>query len=130
MESDKLIGKLVMWILLLQEYDFEVIHRAGITNLDADRLSRNPNYLDENLIGARWHGDCDREAVPSWHASAYLTLFSTTTVEILILGSDNETNRPQINANIWEDLPILHKLQQGTFPLPISAIVAILASSP
>ena len=55
MESDKLIGKLATWALLLQDYDFEVVHRAGITNLDANGLSRNPSPSNEDLTGARWH---------------------------------------------------------------------------
>ena len=36
MESNKLTDKLVMWALSLHEYDFEVMHRIGITNLDAN----------------------------------------------------------------------------------------------
>ena len=53
MESDKLIGKLTRWVLLLQKYDFEVLHRDGITNLDVDGLSRNPSPSDEDLTKAR-----------------------------------------------------------------------------
>ena len=45
MESDKLTGKLARWALLLQEYDFEVVHKAGLQNLDADGLSCNPSLL-------------------------------------------------------------------------------------
>ena len=52
-KSDKLTSKLAIWVLLLQEYDFEVVHCAGITNLDADGLSRNPSPSDEDLIGTR-----------------------------------------------------------------------------
>ena len=74
-KSDKFTAKLTRWVLLLQKYDFEVVHRAGITNLDAYRLSRNLNPSDEDLTGAMWHGDCDREAVPGWHVVAYLTIF-------------------------------------------------------
>ena len=84
MESDKLTSKFARWVLLLQEYDFEVVHRVGNTNLDADGFSCNPSPLDEDLTGVRWHGDCDREAVRGWHATTYLTLFSGAAVEVLI----------------------------------------------
>ena len=87
MELDKLTGKLA-------------VHRAGITNVDADGLSRNPSPSDEDLTGARWHGDCDREAVTSWHMIAYLNLFSGATVEVPIQGSNDETDRPQAIADI------------------------------
>jgi hypothetical protein len=121
-ESDKLTDKLVRWALLLQEYEFEVVHHVGITNLDADGFSRNPSPSDEDLTGAMWHGNCDREAVPGWHSVACVTLFSGTTVKVPIQSSDDETNRPQAIANIHEDLPVLHNLHQGTFPFSTSAM--------
>ena len=77
-----------------------MLHRARIINLDADGLSCNPSPSDGNLIGARWHGGCNREAVPSWHAVAYLTLFSGATVKVPIQGSDDETDRLQAIADI------------------------------
>lgn len=63
MELDKLPSKLARWALLLQKYDFKVVHWAGITNLDADGLSCNPSALEEDLTRAIWHRDCDREAI-------------------------------------------------------------------
>ena len=51
MESDKLTNKLITWALLLHEYDFEVMHHHEITNMDVDRLSRNPSLSDEDLTG-------------------------------------------------------------------------------
>ena len=92
MESDKLHGKLAKWALLLQQYDCEVIHRAWITNLDVNGLSRNPSPLNEDLTGAKWHGDCDREAIPGWHAAAYFIIFSGAAIEVLIQSSNDETN--------------------------------------
>ena len=82
----------------------------------------NPSPSDEDLTEARWHGDCDREKVPGWHAAVYLTLFSSAAVEVPIHGSDDETDRPQVIWDIWKDLPVLHKLQHGTFLLCTSAI--------
>ena len=79
--------------------------------MDVDGLSRNSSPSDEDLIGAMWHGDCDREAVPGWHVAAYLILFSGASVEIPIQSSDDETDRPQAIVDIWEDLPVLHKFQ-------------------
>jgi hypothetical protein len=40
MESGKLMGKLARWVLILQEYDFQVVHRPGVANLDANALAR------------------------------------------------------------------------------------------
>ena len=33
-------GRLARWALLLQQYDFDIIHRAGVSNGNADALSR------------------------------------------------------------------------------------------
>jgi hypothetical protein len=41
MESNKLTEKLGHWALMLMEYNFKVVHRAGLVNMDADGLSYN-----------------------------------------------------------------------------------------
>jgi hypothetical protein len=64
MELDKLIGKLARWALIFQEYDFQVVHKPGVTNFDADGLSWNPCTSQEHDTGARWHGEVDEEMVP------------------------------------------------------------------
>ena len=63
-DSDKLTSKLARWALMLQEYQFQVVHRAGLVNLDADGLSRNPCPSQQDTTGARWHGEIDEEMVP------------------------------------------------------------------
>jgi hypothetical protein len=80
MQSDKLTGKLARWALILQEYDFQVVHRPGVTNLDADGLSRNPCTSQEDDIGARGHGEVDEEMVPGWHASTFCAYWVWTLI--------------------------------------------------
>ncbi len=74
MEFDKLTRKLAQWALILQEYDFHVVHKPGVANLDANGLNRNPCTSKEDDTGARWHGEVDEEVVPGWHASTFLCL--------------------------------------------------------
>jgi len=74
MESDKLTGKLAQWAFILQEYDFEVVHKPEVANLNADGLSRNPCTSQEDNTGARWHGEVNEKMVPGWYASAFLCL--------------------------------------------------------
>jgi hypothetical protein len=78
MENNKLTGKLARWALILQEYEFTVVHCAGQLNQDTDSLSCNPCISEEDLTVARWHGGEDQEVVPGWHASAYLCMLIDT----------------------------------------------------
>jgi hypothetical protein len=50
MTNDKLIGKLVCWVLIFQEYEFKVIHRLGITHQDVDTMSRKPFTTFEDFL--------------------------------------------------------------------------------
>jgi len=49
MTNDKLIGKLARWAHILQEYEFKVIHRPGITHQNADTMSRRPLTTSEDF---------------------------------------------------------------------------------
>ncbi|OAE22564.1 hypothetical protein AXG93_731s1070 [Marchantia polymorpha subsp. ruderalis] len=72
MESDKLTCKFALWVFILWEYDFQVMHRPEVANLDADGLNRNLSTSYEYDNGAKWHGDVDEEMISGWHASYYL----------------------------------------------------------
>jgi hypothetical protein len=74
MEFDKLTRKLAQWAFILQEYDFQVVHRPRVVNLDVDGLSRNRCISQEDDTGAKWHGKVDEKMVIGWHASAFLCL--------------------------------------------------------
>ena len=105
----------------LVTYDFK-LHLRVHDHTNADGLSRNPSFSNKDLTRARWHGDCDQEVVPGWHAAANLTLFYSVVIEIPIHGSHDEIDRPRANADIQEDLHVLLKIQQGTFPSSILAM--------
>ncbi len=60
------------WAFIRQTYNFDIVHRVGRVNQDADGLSRNPNSSEEDTIGAKWHGKMDLEAIPRCHAFAYM----------------------------------------------------------
>jgi len=46
--------------------------------LDANGLSCNHSASEDDLTRAKLHEDCDREAIPRWHAVAYFTLMSSS----------------------------------------------------
>lgn len=62
MTNESLRGKLARWALILQEFDFDIQHRSGVTHQDADGLSRNPLSTQEDSTGARQ--DLDTAGVP------------------------------------------------------------------
>jgi len=41
---------LIRWRIKLEEYDYEIIHRAGKGNTNADGLSRNPITNDSKTL--------------------------------------------------------------------------------
>jgi len=73
MTNDKLTSKLARWVLILQEYEFKVIHRPGITHLNADTMSRRPLTTFEDFSEVKQ----DFDQIPTIHvseASSYLAL--------------------------------------------------------
>ncbi len=53
MTNDKLTGKVTRWALILQEYEFKVIHRPGITHQNADTMSWRPLITSEKFSEAK-----------------------------------------------------------------------------
>jgi hypothetical protein len=93
MESDKLIGKLARWALMLMEYDFKVVHRVGLVNMDADGLSRNPVSSQMDATGARWHVDDGEDSLLGWHCSTFLcvlVMHGDTTEEATVATIDHQ----------------------------------------
>jgi len=53
MTNDKLTSKLAHWALILQEYEFKVIHRPCITHHNVDTMSRRPFTTSEDFSKIR-----------------------------------------------------------------------------
>jgi len=52
------------WALILQEYNFDIVHRAGRVNWDANGLNKNPSTNKEDTTKAHWHGDINLDTIP------------------------------------------------------------------
>jgi len=50
MTNDKLIGKLIHWAFILQEYEFKVIHQPSITHQNTNTMSRRPFITSEDFL--------------------------------------------------------------------------------
>ncbi|XP_040963884.1 uncharacterized protein [Gossypium hirsutum] len=110
-----LIGKkeakprLIRWILLLQEFDFEIWDKKGCENLVADHLSRLPiptddtplkdNFPDENLFSAN--------AVHPWYADI-VNYLVTGTILSELPRSRKDKIKKDARYYIWDD-PYLWK---------------------
>jgi hypothetical protein len=117
MESNKLIGKLTRWALILMEYDFKVVHRAGLVNMDVDGLSRNPIPSQADAIGTRWHVEDGKDSLPGWHCSTFLCLLAihgdTTgeaTVAMVDVDGGDESGGVK---DIFEDEDVMLYLKAG-----------------
>ncbi len=133
MESNKFTRKLARWALILQEYDFQVVHRPKVANLDADGLSRNPCISQEDNTRARWHGKVDEEMVLGWHALAFLCLLgvnSSMEGHVTSYSSqrvDGQSLDPEVgdgNTNhhdVHDDTLVLEFLRTSMVPSMVSA---------
>jgi hypothetical protein len=73
MTNDKLTGKLACWALILQEHEFEVIHRPSITHQNVDTMLQRPFTTFENFLETKQNFD-QILAVHVSYASSYLAL--------------------------------------------------------
>jgi len=53
MTNDKLIGKLARWVLILQEYEFKVIHEPSTTHQNPNTMLQKPLTTFENFSETR-----------------------------------------------------------------------------
>ena len=116
MTNDKLTGKLARWALILQEYDFDVVHKAGTAHLDTDGISRNPAISSADDSGARQDG-CTNQ--PDWESAGqvvvYLGLLSDGRPQTEDT-SQAEAVFPQLGGDVWGDTQVMRYLQEGKLP--------------
>ena len=116
MTNDKLTGKLARWALILQEYDFDVVHKAGTAHLDTDGISRNPAISSADNSGARQDG-CTNQ--PDWESAGqvvvYLGLLSDGRPQTEDT-SQAEAVFPQLGGDVWGDTQVMRYLQEGKLP--------------
>jgi hypothetical protein len=135
MTNEKLIGKLARWALILQEYDFEVIHRAGLQNLNADGLSRNPlestedngvrqdhdrvpvSSLEYDLGGVIEEAWVPTPTVAPQAASRWLV----GTLPPLVVPLSVAAGRV-VSVDVWSDAPLLYFLKHRQHEPALSAI--------
>jgi hypothetical protein len=107
MTNNKLTGKLAHWAFILQEYEFKVIHRLGITHQNVNTMSRKPFTTSKDLLEARQDFD-QISTVHVSYASSYLALLQCNLVEHPIV-------------HIWEDLDTLSFFHHGEYPPQITS---------
>ena len=84
MNSRTLTGQHARWALCMQDFDFTIKHRPGVTHQNADTLSRFPLPTTEDGTGARMDEDEDEEEHTTGQASALLCRIGRTTTAITL----------------------------------------------
>jgi hypothetical protein len=127
MESNQFTRKLARWAFIQQKYHFDIIHKPGRVNRDADGLNQNPSSNEDDTIKTHWHGDVDLEVVPKWHASAYLyTLLgcSRDVPHTSVDDGDPHDVDMELKGNgaldIYDDASILAYLQESEVPIGLT----------
>ena len=72
--SNKLTGKHARWAIILQEYDFKIVHRPGLKHANADVCLRLPlpTTVDNGALRDHDAGENDRtDAVVAWSAEVW-----------------------------------------------------------
>jgi hypothetical protein len=102
---------------MMMEYDFNVVHRAGLVNMDADALSRNPVSSQADATGARWHVEEGEDSLPGWHCFVFLCLLvmnEDTTGEATVAMVDADDGEESGGAkDIFEDVDVMKYLKDG-----------------
>lgn len=97
-------GRLARWSLLLQAYDFTITHRPGVTNQNADSLSRR-EYDGVQTPAPNIHDDDEDEII----ATVQTPLSSNGT------DASTLTNTDQMSAKLLPNSPTVQKSSSNQF---------------
>ena len=117
MTNDKLTGKVARWALILQEYDFDVVHKAGTAHLDTDGISRNPAISSTDNSGARQDGCTNPTRLGECRASGCLSGAAQRRAP-----ADRRyqpRRKPYSRSwggDVWGDTQVMRYLQEGKLP--------------
>jgi hypothetical protein len=125
MTSEKLTGMHARWASILQEYDVDIQHRAGVTHGDADGLSRNPLPSEEDRTDARMHHDSLVTSVTA--GLALLACLGAEAIEAAAsqpeFGGTEKDGNPQAtesraanstSCDVWQDIATIANLRTGS----------------
>jgi hypothetical protein len=102
---------------MLMEYNFKVICRAGLVNIDADGLSRNPVPSQVDATSASWRVEDGKDSLPVWHCSTFLCLLvmhGNTTEDATVATEDGDRREESRGAkDIFEDVDVMKYLKEG-----------------
>jgi hypothetical protein len=102
---------------MLMEYDFKVVHKAGLVNMDANGLSRNPIPSQADATGARWYVEDGEDSLPGWHCFSFLCLLAMhgdTTGEATVAIVDADGGEESGGAkDIFENEDVMLYLKAG-----------------
>ena len=119
--NNKLTGKHARWALILQEYDFKIVHRPELKHANADVCLRHPLPTTVDNGARRDHdaGESDRAvAVVAWLAEVWLGYTAPVVViaraaRVQADVASNPTARQGGPPNIWTDQLCMHQLVYG-----------------
>ncbi|GAQ87978.1 putative retrotransposon protein [Klebsormidium nitens] len=130
MTNMRLTGMHARWANILQEYEFEIVHRSGLKNLDADGLSRNPLPSDHDPTDARMdHTPSDVSHISACLARLAVGSDNTPSPMPALIPTAPEREPPEVDMpvkldrDIWHDAPVIEFLRDGTYPPDASSQV-------
>jgi hypothetical protein len=102
---------------MLMEYNFKVVHRAGLVNMDIDGLSRNPISNQADTTCTRWHVEDGEDSLLGCHCSTFFCLLEihgdTTKDATVVMVDEDGDEESGGTRDIFEDGDVMKYLKVG-----------------